>query len=429
MRLLIVVSALSILLLRPLPTHAASPFDNFGNPFQQIIQLINQAVAAIQNSLVGLSSRVSELEKKVASGSIGSTGATGFQGDTGATGLIGATGETGKQGDTGAIGQTGLQGDSGATGPQGITGLIGSTGATGPAGIQGAGNIAFLKVESSRIWVLTFDGKLYDKDLNTPSWGLSTYPPTPLPVDVHNIVQWERGAFLDKDGNVWFTDGLTWFNEGHPPSEITLTPTPTPSPTVAPTTIVFAQDRPASFTTDFFTIPSGFSSMTFHVTTTGTLYGWAPIANVNSFVNEQHRIVCTNNICPDVTIPIISNYYKFGTGTSSGNITATAILNAEIDNSTQTLGYRVNLPFTSGPLQTNPGMKILVTVGQGNPQNITGISLQRNEGGIFVEKHHLSCDGGAVCPLTNLPLLGGEYRVVVEGSGLNALIAALLRPL
>lgn len=125
---------------------------------------------------------------------------------------------------------------------------------------------------------------------------------------------------------------------------------PNPSPSSSPTTIVFAQNRPASFTTDLVAIPNGYTSMTFHVSTTGTLINWAPIANVNSFVNEQHRFRCNNNICPDVTIPIISGFYKFGTGTSSGNITAIATLNAEPDNSTQVLGYGVNLPFTSGPI-------------------------------------------------------------------------------
>jgi hypothetical protein len=210
-----------------------------------------------------------------------------------------------------------------------------------------------------------------------------------------------------------------------------LIPSPFPSPTLSPgplPTIVFAQNRPASFITDFIQIPNGYTSMTFHVTTTGSLYGWAPIANVNSFVNEQHRILCPNNICPNVTIPIISGLYKFSTGTSSGNITATATLNSETSNYNQVLGYAVDLPFASTSFPTNSNTKIEVTVGQTNPQNLTGISLQRNESGIFVEKHHIVCDGGAVCPLTDLPLLGGEYRVVVEGSGPGALIAVLIRP-
>lgn len=104
MRLLVIIAVLSVVLLRPLPAFAASPFDNFGNPFQQIIQLITQAINTFQNSLVGLSLRVSELEQKVASGSVGVTGATGSQGETGATGAIGAKGDSGPAGPTGATG-------------------------------------------------------------------------------------------------------------------------------------------------------------------------------------------------------------------------------------------------------------------------------------------------------------------------------------
>ena len=83
-------------------------------------------------------------------GGIGSTGATGPQGNTGATGATGeqgpqgntgATGEQGPQGNTGATGAPGAPGATGATGeqgPQGNTGATGATGATGPAGANGA---------------------------------------------------------------------------------------------------------------------------------------------------------------------------------------------------------------------------------------------------------------------------------------------------
>lgn len=197
---------------------------------------------------------------------------------------------------------------------------------------------------------------------------------------------------------------------------------------IKPNIIVFAQDRPASFVTDFIDIPQGYTSMTFHVTTTGTLLNWSPIANVNSFINEQVRVLCNNNVCPDVTIPVISWFYQFATGTSAGNITATATLNREPGSSTQTLGYGVNLPFTSGPIQTNPGSNITIAVGQRNPQNMNRISLQRNESNVFVEKEHIDCDGGAVCPLIPLPLLGGEYKVFVDGTGTGALISVLILP-
>jgi hypothetical protein len=212
----------------------------------------------------------------------------------------------------------------------------------------------------------------------------------------------------------------------------TSTPTPTPTSTPTPTPsniVVFAEDRPAPFTTDFVDVPTGYTSMTFHISHTGFLFGWSPIANINSFVNEQHRFNCVNNVCPDVTVPVISWFYKFSTGTSDGNVTATATLNAIPGEHSRVLGYGVPLPFTSGPIQTTPTGTITVYVGQRDPQNITGISLQRNESGSFVEKEHVVCDGGAVCPLTEMPFLGGEYRVVVEGSGPGALISALIRDL
>ena len=56
-----------------------------------------------------------------------------------------------------------------------------------------------------------------------------------------------------------------------------------------PATIIFAENRPASFATDFIPIPSGFKSMTFNVSTTGFLITWSPVVNIGGLELEQHR--------------------------------------------------------------------------------------------------------------------------------------------
>lgn len=215
-----ILSILTLSLLIPLPVFAQSQSQNQGNPFQFLYDFI---VQSIQN----LNQKIDGQKNNQRTGPTGATGIQGIQGLQGDTGIAGPTGSIGMTGPIGATGQIGF------TGAQGASGLAGATGSTGAAGIQGAGNIAFLKVENSRVWVLTTDGKLFDKDLAAPMWGASTYPPFPLPVEVSNIAQWERGAFLDKDGDVWFTDGISWFNQGHPP-KADLTPTPQPSVTPNP---------------------------------------------------------------------------------------------------------------------------------------------------------------------------------------------------
>lgn len=144
---------------------------------------------------------------------------------------------------------------------------------------------------------------------------------------------------------------------------------------------------------------------------------------------HQQRFNCSGLLtCPAVTIPIIDNEYLFGTGTGGGNITAVATLNPEPNSRSLLLGGNVGLPFTSEPFDTTGFSSIIITAGQLGSEHLTAMSLQRIESGVFVEKHRLSCDGGAECPVTSLPLLGGNYRVVVEGSGMRAVVGALIRP-
>jgi len=205
--------------------------------------------------------------------------------------------------------------------------------------------------------------------------------------------------------------------------------TPTPTPISDPLQIVFAENRPASFETDFIPISDGYKSMTFNVSTTDFLINWAPAIEIDGISYEQHRFRCSGVlVCPEVTIPILSDAYQFRTGTSGGNITAIATLNTEPNSQVLILGKKVNYPFISIPFSTDGFSSILITAGGGdNPQNLAGISLQRFEGESWVEKEHLNCDGGAECPLQELPVLGGEYRVVLQGSGTGAVLGALIR--
>src|SRR6266700_6170962 len=121
-------------------------------------------------------------------------------------------------------------------------------------------------------------------------------------------------------------------------SEINTTPVPLLSE------LIFAYNRPASFTTDGTTVPItpnyNWESMTMHVSTSGTLSDYSLIVNLGSGDFEQVRIPCGQQTCPEVTIPLIlydsqggnslpRAIYKFSTGTSSGNITAIGTLNAE----------------------------------------------------------------------------------------------------
>ena len=92
------------------------------------------------------------------------------------------------------------------------------------------------------------------------------------------------------------------------------------------------------------------------------------------------------------------------------------------------LGKLVNYPFTSANFSTNGFSTLTVSVGAGdNPQHVTGVSVQREENGTFVERARIPCDGGAQCTLQTVPVLGGNYRLFLEGNGTGAVLAGILR--
>jgi hypothetical protein len=99
-------------------------------------------------------------------------------------------------------------------------------------------------------------------------------------------------------------------------------------------TVIFAYNRPVSFTTDPVSIGEGWTKMTFSV---GVSYGGflcdyalrvpAIPGVVSGELVEQLRVSCgCGVICPMISIPVISDFYEFSTGTSSGAVTAAGVV-------------------------------------------------------------------------------------------------------
>lgn len=209
------------------------------------------------------------------------------------------------------------------------------------------------------------------------------------------------------------------------------TPTPTSVPqALPPIDLIISENRPASFEQPF-NVPEGYDLITFNVITTGSIINWAARVKIppESTTQEQHRFNCGgNSICPEVSIPVLGTEYLFGLGASSGLVTTTATLIDIPDSQKIILGNHVNLPFTSTLFDTTGYSNILVTVGQANPQNLNNIKLQKFNGTTFEDVSTLSCDGGAECTLDELTVTGGNHRVVVNGSGNDALVGIILLP-
>lgn len=222
-----------------------------------------------------------------------------------------------------------------------------------------------------------------------------------------------------------------------PTNAPTIIPTNSPTPTITPTPtppqslhITVATNLPTNQNSDPVIMPNGYKSITFTVLPSGSIPGWAAQVSFDGGATwlEQHRFACSGSTCAEVTLPILGGNYRFSPGGGSGTINVFATLNPEPDTQVLVLGQGVLYQFTSPTFNTDGFNTITITAGGGdNPQNMIGISLQRNENGGFVEKQFLGCDGGAGCPLQTLPVLGGDYRVVLEGNGTNAVLGAILR--
>lgn len=210
-------------------------------------------------------------------------------------------------------------------------------------------------------------------------------------------------------------------------TQLEITPTPTPIQSLQMTV---ATNLPTNQNSSAVTIPSGYKSVTFTVSPSGSIPGWAAQVSFDGGTTwlEQHRFACSSS-CPVVTIPILGSKYRFSPGGGSGTISVSAILNPESGAQVLVLGQGITYQFTSPTFNTSGFSTITITAGGGdNPQHMTRISLQRNENNTFVEKQFLACDGGAGCPLQSLPVLGGTYQVVLEGTGTTGVLGAILRP-
>lgn len=222
--------------------------------------------------------------------------------------------------------------------------------------------------------------------------------------------------------------------------EINSSPSPDPSPSLPPgpealppIELVLADSKQASFEVPF-EVPGGYDLVTFNVSSTESIINWAVRVKITpeTTMQEQHRFDCNgSSICPEESVPVLGTDYVFSLGTSSGLVTATATLEDIPGAQTMVLGSHVNLNFYSNPFDTTGFNGILITAGQQNPQNLHLISLQRFNGSTYDRVGDLVCDGGAECPATIQPVLGGDYRVLVEGVGgfgLDALVGAILLP-
>lgn len=194
----------------------------------------------------------------------------------------------------------------------------------------------------------------------------------------------------------------------------------TPSPSPIPSPVILTVNSGV-----IFDVPTGFKSMTIKLKNVSNLPAWAPTVSFDGTTfHEQHRFGGSQL---EVTIPILAGKYRLNKG-GPDDFTADVIFNPEPNAQVLTLGQLVNYPFTSQSFDTTGFNTITITVGGGsNPQNLQAISLQKSEGGSFVEKQRLNCDGGAQCPLQSLPVLGGTYRVVLQGNGSAAVLGAILR--
>jgi hypothetical protein len=196
--------------------------------------------------------------------------------------------------------------------------------------------------------------------------------------------------------------------------------------TLDPIILNFATNLPTNELGPIISIPSGFKSITFKVTSTNSLATWVPLVSFDGGTNyfEQHRFGC----CNTVTVPILGGHYRFSPGTGTIVDLVTGTLNTEPDAQVLLLGQNVSYPFTSDSFDATGFKTIMITIGGGNnPQNLTGISLQKLVSGTFIQVQHLDCDGGAVCPLQLLHIDDGVYRVSVEGSGTGAVFGVIIR--
>lgn len=176
-----------------------------------------------------------------------------------------------------------------------------------------------------------------------------------------------------------------------------------------------------------FFVPEGYKSMTIKLKNVSNLPSWAPTVSFDgSNYKEQHRFPGNQT---EVTIPILAENYRLNKG-GPDDFSADVTFNVETGANVVLLGDNISYDFTSELFNTSGYTKIAVTVGGGdNPQNLIAITLLRSVGGnSFLNQSQVICDGGALCPLQTMTVDGGDYKLRLEGSGVGAVMGAILRP-
>ena len=104
-----------------------------------------------------------------------------------------------------------------------------------------------------------------------------------------------------------------------------------------PKTVIFADNRPQPFNSEWVDVRGGYTSLTLSLSITGSIsdYGVHFTNDPENATDQtgytvQTFVHCNNaSTCPVTTIPILGDYYQISTGTANGNITATGILRKE----------------------------------------------------------------------------------------------------
>jgi len=98
--------------------------------------------------------------------------------------------------------------------------------------------------------------------------------------------------------------------------------------TPEPKTIIFAENRPASFNSEWQDVSGGYNTLSVDVSSTGTIATYAIqfTNDMDGSYTVQTGLVCSSSQCPLLTVPVLAKYYRVSIGTASGDITAIGYL-------------------------------------------------------------------------------------------------------
>lgn len=96
-----------------------------------------------------------------------------------------------------------------------------------------------------------------------------------------------------------------------------------------PKTVIFAQDLPQPFNSDWVDVSGGYNVISIDLRITDRIsdYEVQFTNDVNTEPTAQMRVNCNSQAqCPLITIPVLAKYYRVSTGTASGDVTAVGYL-------------------------------------------------------------------------------------------------------